>query len=169
MQSVYNANATYFFTSFSSGTHMGVYEKSGALCLMGVRMILEVRRSSKRVPLLTRSFTSEFDEVQVPVQRVTYGGRPSTRRPRIETSTTSARKRNIIVHNPHETSDESDFWSGWPWGRQNSYQMKPAEDLSPAFADIQNLEWNPWSSEYFNYSCKLIITMLHFRLSGYSA
>ncbi|KJH47485.1 hypothetical protein DICVIV_06423 [Dictyocaulus viviparus] len=71
---IYNQNTTYFFTSFSSeikdGYGMGDEQRN--LCSVGVRLILEVRDLTVRVPLLPRS--SALNVKEVPVQRVSYGG-----------------------------------------------------------------------------------------------
>ncbi|ETN76019.1 hypothetical protein NECAME_03585 [Necator americanus] len=133
-QPVYYANVTYFFTSFSSGTHAGIHEKGGALCLMGVRMIvsleielrtsLEVRGSSKRVPLLPRSFTSEFEQLQVPVQRVSYGGRPEQKQHNLDFTTESSTKRDYVSYSVDKT----------------------------LFSNPNEIEWDTLSPEYFNYS-----------------
>ncbi|KAK6749104.1 hypothetical protein RB195_001607 [Necator americanus] len=154
-QPVYYANVTYFFTSFSSGTHAGIHEKGGALCLMGVRMILEVRGSSKRVPLLPRSFTSEFEQLQVPVQRVSYGGRPEQKQHNLDFTTESSTKRDYVSYSVDKASDESSFWSGWPWSRRSSSSYQTPQTwnyVTTLFSNPNEIEWDTLSPEYFNYS-----------------
>ncbi|KAK6023738.1 hypothetical protein OSTOST_10466, partial [Ostertagia ostertagi] len=64
-QTVYYPNKTYFFTSFSSGTRYGIRDRKGGLCEKGVRLILEIRDSTVRVPLKPRT-DAGLHELQVP-------------------------------------------------------------------------------------------------------
>ncbi|EYB82529.1 hypothetical protein Y032_0357g3369 [Ancylostoma ceylanicum] len=168
-QPIYYPNTTYFFTSFSSGTRSGIHEKSGALCLMGVRMILEVRRSSKSVPLLPRSSTSDFEQLQVPVQRVSYGGRPETTRPSPDFTTKAAKYDDFVHYSLERDSDEESFWSGWPWNRAPSFYRAPQPQANEptSFVNPSELDWDPFSPEYFDYSaassastCIFVATLL---------
>ncbi|WKY03526.1 hypothetical protein Q1695_004913 [Nippostrongylus brasiliensis] len=54
-QPTFLPNTTHFFTSFSSGSRRGLRSRRGDLCVMGVRLILEVRDSNARVPMLPSS------------------------------------------------------------------------------------------------------------------
>ncbi|KAK6017813.1 hypothetical protein OSTOST_16657 [Ostertagia ostertagi] len=53
----------------------GIRDRKGGLCEKGVRLILEIRDSTVRVPLKPRT-DAGLHELQVPVQRVSYGGMP---------------------------------------------------------------------------------------------
>ncbi|KAK5967245.1 Ephrin RBD domain-containing protein [Trichostrongylus colubriformis] len=164
-QAVFYPNKTYFFTSFSSGTKYGIDDKIGGLCEMGVRLILEVRDSSVRVPLKPR-FSSGFHEhgLQVPVQRVSYGGMPEKSRQRLREEQTFMEVRrtpnkDVFSTKSYLTQEENDsnFLFGWPWfdsslSRQilddadnSRVQKKRSEDAE--------LRWEPDNiPEYYRYS-----------------
>ncbi|RCN52334.1 hypothetical protein ANCCAN_01376 [Ancylostoma caninum] len=153
-QPIYHPNTTYFFTSFSSGTRSGIHDKGGALCLMGVRMILEIRRSSKSVPLLPRSSSSDFEQLQVPVQRVSYGGRPEPKRHSADFTTETPKYDDFVHYSVEKDSEENSFWFGWPWNRApSSYRVSQPESYEPtSFVNPSELDWDPFSPEYFDYS-----------------
>ncbi|KAK6040379.1 Ephrin [Cooperia oncophora] len=120
-QAAFYPNKTYFFTSFSSGTTSGIGDKMGGLCDMGVRLILEVRDSTVRVPLKPRSGSQV---AQVPVQRVSYGGMPEKTRqqrfhegPPFMEMRTFSNNGNLAsnLYNAPEEENESSFLFGWPW------------------------------------------------------
>lgn len=156
-QTVFVANQTYFFTSFSSGTRHGIRDRRGGLCEMGVRLILEVRDSNARVPLLPRSFQSTLEEIQVPVQRVSYGGRPAKSREDEaldRNGVSESVEADLLTYFDREDDIDSNFLLGWPWF--DSSMPRQVAHAKPRMKKrgggrIEN-NWEPTVPEFFNYS-----------------
>ncbi|KAJ1358511.1 hypothetical protein KIN20_016954 [Parelaphostrongylus tenuis] len=139
-QSIYNQNTTYFFTSFSPSTRFGLGRKS-ILCLSGVRLILEIRAMNVRVPLLRRPATSDLQEEQVPVQRVSYGVSPE-----------QIYRQSVLESN--SLLSPSNILSTFPLDQPFFLH----ENIR--FDDNDELRWNLLPLEYMNDSSMTIIPTL---------
>ncbi|VDP02341.1 unnamed protein product [Heligmosomoides polygyrus] len=131
-QTVFVANQTYFFTSFSSGTRHGIRDRRGGLCEMGVRLI-------------------------VPVQRVSYGGRPAKSREDEaldRNGVSESVEADLLTYFDREDDIESNFLLGWPWF--DSSMPRQVAHAKPRMKKrgggrIEN-NWEPTVPEFFNYS-----------------
>ncbi|PIO61359.1 hypothetical protein TELCIR_17120 [Teladorsagia circumcincta] len=159
-QTVYYPNRTYFFTSFSSGTRYGIRDRKGGLCEKGVRLILEVRDSTVRVPLKPR-FESGSHELQVPVQRVSYGGMPekmfqqNLHHNQLSMRTRVSPDKDDLDSNSYVVSEEEDnFLFEWPW-LESSISRQIVDDntrIQKRRNDDDEISWDPLTREYFKYS-----------------